>query len=197
MGQGVQIVWDDAANTCGNPCPVVDQKTGTVWLLMTHNLGGDAEAKMGRRTEQGRRTVRATKRADDGATWDRPVEITRDAKRPDWTWYATGPGVGIQLKSGRLLIPCDHKADKPNVREVACHFQRRRREEWKLGGIVGPDCNECQTAELSDGRVLLDIRATVRKTNRRLVAVGARRRGDVRRSRSRTRPWSNRPVRQA
>src|SRR5436190_628734 len=25
-----QIIWDDAANTCGNPCGVVDQKTGTV-----------------------------------------------------------------------------------------------------------------------------------------------------------------------
>jgi len=45
-------------------------------------------------------------------------------------------------------------------------------KSWKLGGIVGPDCNECQTAELSDGRVLLNMR-TVRKTNRRLVAVSA------------------------
>src|SRR4051812_30297441 len=26
----IQVVWDDADNTCGNPCPVVDQKTGTI-----------------------------------------------------------------------------------------------------------------------------------------------------------------------
>ena len=32
-------VWDDGPNTCGNPCPVVDQDTGTIWLLMTHNAG--------------------------------------------------------------------------------------------------------------------------------------------------------------
>src|SRR5438128_2741761 len=34
-----QVVWDDGENTCGNPCPVVDGQTGTIWLLMTHNLG--------------------------------------------------------------------------------------------------------------------------------------------------------------
>src|SRR3954452_10050451 len=40
----MQVVWDDADNTCGNPCPVVDRRTGTVWLLMTHNLRTDTEA---------------------------------------------------------------------------------------------------------------------------------------------------------
>jgi len=32
-----QIIWDDATNTCGNPCPVLDESTGTLWLLLTHN----------------------------------------------------------------------------------------------------------------------------------------------------------------
>src|SRR3954469_16170259 len=25
-----RVVWDDADNVCGNPCPVVDPKTGTI-----------------------------------------------------------------------------------------------------------------------------------------------------------------------
>src|SRR5437016_3586415 len=29
--QATQVVWDDGANTCGNPCPVVERSTGTVW----------------------------------------------------------------------------------------------------------------------------------------------------------------------
>ena len=37
------VVWDDGANTCGNPAPVVDQETGTIWLPMTWNLGSDHE----------------------------------------------------------------------------------------------------------------------------------------------------------
>src|SRR5579885_941079 len=96
-----QVVWDDGANTCGNPCPVLDARTGTVWLLLTHNLGSDTEAQIVSRTGKGTRTVWVTRSDDDGATWARPVEITRAVKRPDWTWYATGPGVGIQTKSGR------------------------------------------------------------------------------------------------
>jgi len=36
-----QVIWDDKKNTCGNPCPVVDQQTGTIWLLMTWNRGDD------------------------------------------------------------------------------------------------------------------------------------------------------------
>ena len=34
-----QLIWNDAGNTCGNPCAVVDEPTGTVWLLSTWNRG--------------------------------------------------------------------------------------------------------------------------------------------------------------
>ncbi|MCS5632558.1 MAG: glycoside hydrolase, partial [Pirellulaceae bacterium] len=37
------LVWDDKNNTCGNPAPVVDQSTGTIWLLLTWNFGSDHE----------------------------------------------------------------------------------------------------------------------------------------------------------
>src|SRR5262245_48098469 len=40
------VVWDDQGNTCGNPCPIVDRETGTILLLMTHNLGADGEARI-------------------------------------------------------------------------------------------------------------------------------------------------------
>ena len=57
-----------------------------------------------------------THSADDGETWADPVEITADVKKPSWNWYATGPGVGIQLQRGehrgRLVIPCDHREDE-------------------------------------------------------------------------------------
>jgi sialidase-1 len=104
----MQIVADDEANTFGNPCPVQDRDTGTIWLPLTHNLGTDSEDAIRKRTAKGTRTVWITKSTDDGATWAKPVEITATTKREDWTWYATGPGCGIQLKSGHLVIPCDH-----------------------------------------------------------------------------------------
>jgi sialidase-1 len=91
-------------------------------------------------------------------------------KKPGWTWYATGPGVGIQLKGGRLLIPCDSKSDGGKVRESHVIFSDDGGKSWKVGGVVGPDCNECQAVELADGSVMLNMRS-FRGNNRRLVAV--------------------------
>jgi sialidase-1 len=165
-----EVVWDEADNTCGNPCPVVDTKTGTIWLLMTHNFGTDTEAAIVGGRGKGIRTVWVTSSTDDGHTWAKPTEITKDVKKPGWTWYATGPGVGIQLRGGRLLIPCDSKSDGGKVRESHVIYSDDGGQSWKLGGVVGPDCNECQAVELADGSVMLNIR-TYRANNRRLVAI--------------------------
>jgi sialidase-1 len=114
-----QVVWDDAANTCGNPCPVLDETTGTLWLLLTHNLGTDRERDIAARTAKGTRTVWVASSRDHGLKWTKPVDITSATKDPSWTWYATGPGVGIQIKSGphagRLVIPCDHNPRRTNT----------------------------------------------------------------------------------
>ena len=46
---------------------------------------------------------------DDGATWSDPEEITETFNRfhndYDWKVCATGPGHGIQLNNGRMIIP--------------------------------------------------------------------------------------------
>jgi sialidase-1 len=165
-----QTVWDEADNTCGNPCPVVDASTGTIWLLLTHNLRRDTEAQIVDGTSKGTRTVWVAKSTDDGATWSRPVEITRDVKRPDWTWYATGPGVGIQLRSGRLVVPCDNKVAVSKARQSHVIYSDDHGTTWKLGGVLGPNCNESQVAELSDGRLTINMRS-YQANHRRLVAT--------------------------
>jgi len=167
-------VWEDGENTCGNPCPVIDRETGTIWLLMTHNLGSDTEAQIKSRTSKAGRTVWVSRSDDDGATWARPVEITAAAKRDDWTWYATGPGVGIQLRSGRLLIPCDNAV--ADTKRFFSHviYSDDHGKTWKLGGVAGPDTNECQAVERTDGAVLLNMRNYDRThKNVRAVATSA------------------------
>jgi sialidase-1 len=166
----LQVVWDDGENTCGNPCPVLDPRTGTIWLLLTHNLGGDTEARIVNGTSKGTRTVWVTKSDDDGVTWSKPVEITKDVKKSSWTWYATGPGVGIALKSGRLVVPCDNQVAGSQVRQAHVLVSDDSGKTWKLGGVVGPQCNESQVVELRDGSLLLNCRS-YRGNNRRLVAL--------------------------
>src|SRR5687767_1038259 len=42
----IEVVASDAPNTIGNPCPVVDRETGTIWLLLTRNLGQETEKEI-------------------------------------------------------------------------------------------------------------------------------------------------------
>lgn len=170
--QPMQVVWDDGINTCGNPCPVVDRETGTIWLLMTHNLGSDHEGAIWDRTSEGTRTVWVTSSDDDGLTWSAPRDITTDVKDADWTWYATGPGVGIQLRDGRLLIPCDHGVAISKDYHSHVIYSDDHGLSWKIGGTVpDPATSESQVVELADGNVMINIRNHPKRTGYRTVAV--------------------------
>jgi len=155
----IQKVWADPGNTCGNPCPVVDRETGTISLLMTHNLGTDIERKIIDGSSEGTRTVWLARSSDDGETWDQPREITAATKEKNWTWYATGPGAGIQLAGGRLVVPCDHIEMTTNKYYSHVILSDDGGETWRLGGTTPTDqVNECEVAELEDGRLLLNMR---------------------------------------
>ncbi|HOA72130.1 MAG TPA: sialidase family protein [Phycisphaerae bacterium] len=173
----VQVVADHGPDTIGNPCPVVDRQTGTLWLLLTGNLGHDDEQKIKARTSEGTRTVWVCHSTDDGRTWSQPEEITTAVKPPDWTWYATGPGCGIQLRAGRLVIPCDHAVTGPGGSIFRSHviYSDDHGRSWKVGGVLGDGLNECQIVELADGRLLINMRnyAKGADEHRRAVAVSA------------------------
>jgi len=166
--QSLQIVWDEGLNVCGNPCPVVDRETGTIWLLMTHNLAIDHEREIWEQSGEGTRTVWITSSIDDGATWSPPKDITASTKASDWTWYATGPGVGIQLSSGRLVIPCDHGEAQTNKYFSHIIFSDDHGQTWQIGGTAGDKTNECQVVERVDGSLLLNMR---NYSNHRLRAL--------------------------
>jgi sialidase-1 len=106
--------------------------------------------------------VFVTHSTDDGRTWTKPRNITKQVKKPNWTWYATGPGIGIQMHGpfkGRLVIPCDHRA-KSTKKVTYSHifYSDDHGRTWKLGGTVAPHTNECQVVELSNGSLLLNMR---------------------------------------
>ncbi|MEE3233367.1 MAG: sialidase family protein [Candidatus Latescibacterota bacterium] len=164
----IECVWADPQNTCGNPCPVVDETTGMISLLMTHNLGDDVESKIIDGTSKGTRTVRLSQSIDQGHTWSTPTDITSTTKKENWTWYATGPGAGIQIKTGRLVIPCDHieAVSKKYYSHVILSDDGGL--SWYLGGTTPNDqVNECEVAELPNGTLLLNMRNYDRKQRTR------------------------------
>lgn len=159
----LQVVWNDGTNTCGNPCPVLDRDTGTIWLLLAWNRGEDREPQIIAQQSRDTRRVFVTHSTDDGLTWARPRELTGEVKLTNWTWYATGPGAGIQIEhgphQGRLVIPCDHI--EAGTKRYFSHviFSDDHGQTWKLGGSTPRDqVNECEVVELAGGRLLLNMR---------------------------------------
>ena len=95
----MRIIADSGALTVGNPCPVLDRSTGTVSLVHCRGIRAWGQ--------NSNKQVWVMKSTDEGKSWSEPVDITSFARVPDdWKWIYTGPGHGIELKTGRLLIPC-------------------------------------------------------------------------------------------
>ncbi|MBN2325984.1 MAG: exo-alpha-sialidase [Candidatus Omnitrophica bacterium] len=155
----LQVVWDQGENTCGNPAPVVDGDTGVIWLLMTYNDGKISESQINK--GGGSRDVWATHSDDDGLTWAPPVKINATAKKSNWRWYATGPCHGIQLQSGRLVIPCDHSTG-PEFNQWRSHviYSDDHGKTWRMGGEEpGAFTNESSVVQLADGSLYLNMRS--------------------------------------
>jgi sialidase-1 len=163
-------VADFGPDTIGNPAPVVDRRTGNIWLLLTRNPGDVQEKRIMAGISGPTRTVWVTHSKDDGLTWAKPVDITASVKLPDWSWYATGPVNGIQLRTGRLVIPCDHNRRDATRRYSHVIYSDDRGKTWKLGGSAGPGCNESTVVELRDGSLMLNMRSYAGK-NRRAVSI--------------------------
>ncbi len=168
----LQVVADSGGDTIGNPCPVQDRKTGRIFLPLTFNPGNVTEAQMIGRQVEARRTVYLTWSDDDGRTWAPLREITEAVRKPHWTWYATGPGVGIQTRSGRLVIPCDHYAEGTAGSISHVFFSDDHGVTWQLGGDAPEGTNESQVVELRDGSLLLNMRS-YRGKNRRGISRSA------------------------
>ena len=167
------IIWEDGRNTCGNPCPVIDQTTGRIILFMSWNLLGEGGKIVVTKSGKDTRRPFMCYSDDDGLTWSEQVDLTESCKNPDWGWYATGPGVGIQLQSekykNRLVIPANHSytANKPEepVMEGGYGYGSHvllsddGGAVWRMSTPVTPGCNESQVVELSDGRLVMNMRS--------------------------------------
>ncbi|MBY9020356.1 MAG: exo-alpha-sialidase [Candidatus Lokiarchaeota archaeon] len=143
--------------TCGNPCPLYDKKTRKLWLSYTLDNS----------------SLWLVFSDDFGDSWSKPRNITEEAfgtNHKTWTHLAAGPGHGIQLKNGRLIIPCDHHL-----------FERSRGyfsmlvvsddhgKTWEMGAVSDARMDECEVCELESGDIYWNMRS-YRKKNYRVVA---------------------------
>lgn len=172
----IMVIWDDADNVCGNPAPVVDKMTGAIHLLSTWNLGKDHESDIIAGKSKDTRRVFAMSSSDDGHSWSTPKGITTSVKKENWTWYATGPGHGIQLEmrvnKGRLIIPCDHIEVESKKYYSHIIYSDDHGMSWQLGGrTIQDQVNECMIVELPNGNLMLNMRNYDRTQKTRKIAI--------------------------
>jgi len=82
----------EAPVVIGNAAPIQDRDTGRIVLPFCRNNS----------------QVLLSFSDDDGLTWTHPRNITSSVVQHGWNWVGLGPPSGIQLASGRLLVPAYH-----------------------------------------------------------------------------------------
>lgn len=69
---------------------------------------------------------------DNGATWSSPVDITTQVKEDWMRFLGTGPGTGIQLKNGNLMIPV-YYTNRDNKQSAAVIVSKDGGKTWERG----------------------------------------------------------------
>ncbi|MBL8215409.1 MAG: exo-alpha-sialidase [Bryobacterales bacterium] len=156
---------DAARITYNNPVIISDAKKGLVHFLFCVEY------------------MRAfyMRSTDDGRTFSPPVEITATFNqfRPEYNWkvIATGPGHGIQLKNGRLLVPVwlsNSETDPHHPNLLATIYSDDHGATWRRGAIASRTAgevtnpNETVAVQLANGHVMLNARSTSTR-HRRLI----------------------------
>ena len=139
---------------------MLDRDTGTIWLPFCRNND----------------RVYVMSSPDSGVTWSGRVDVTQDVKVPTWVsprgvrggiGYGTGPGHGVQTRSGRMIVPSWHNEGDPQSSHVV--YSDDHGASWQLGPVLGEGVDECELVQTHDGSLYMNMRTRLR-ANRRAVA---------------------------
>lgn len=70
---------------------------------------------------------------DDGETWSGPFNLNQDVKEEWMSFCGTSPGTGVQLRSGRLVIPIYYNGDHKRHFSASVVYSDDGGATWKRG----------------------------------------------------------------
>lgn len=173
----------------GNPVPVLDTKDSNYpsgRLFLFYNTGTASESTI-RNGGAGVREQWVVSSTDGGATWGAPSNITAQTARigaapynnaAGWRTLAMGPGHGLQLRSGRIVIPGNFTAGAPQSNyadgRAYAFYTDDHGASYQIGNDSGyAAANESTAAELSTSQVMLNSRDQSGLTRKRIVALSS------------------------
>nr|XP_009939090.1 PREDICTED: sialidase-4 [Opisthocomus hoazin] len=145
-----------------NPCPLYDEFTGTLFLFFITVLGRTPEAYQIVTGQNVTRLCCVTS-TDQGLSWSTATDLTQQViggTIKDWATFALGPGHGIQLRSGRLLVPaysyhidckeCFGQLCKTTPHSFAFYSDDHGRS-WRFGEFIpNLQTGECQLVSVDE-----------------------------------------------
>ena len=165
MDMGTYGGLPQEVNGCSDPGIIVDPATGeifcfSVWMngqagKHQWSKGGSAPGfEIGKSAQ-----FMMVQSKDDGKTWTKPENMTREWKDPKWILYAPSPQQGIALRDGTLVMPAEGR-DARDRRFSNLLISRDHAKTWTLSAPASFGNTECQAAELSDGSIMLNCRTS-------------------------------------
>ena len=161
-------IHTDPSFDYSDPRPILDEKTGRVFLFYTQwpDDCGQKSVPQGLGDSSSVTFLRFSD--DDGLSWSKAINLNQQIKNPRWFSFNTGPGIGIQLKwqtedqgnhNGRLIYPVIRR-DTSQSFDVLSVFSDDGGVHWQTGKdyTTLPGTNESEIVELTDGRILLSCR---------------------------------------
>lgn len=162
-----------------NPCPVYEKESKTLFLFFCCVLGKTTEHCQIFTGKNKARLCYVTSK-DSGQTWSSSTDLTKRVighEIGNWATFAVGPGHGIQMKSGRLIIPayvyyihcrCFPFCFPLCVTSHAFAFYSDDcGTTWCFGERVSTESGECEMAEIVDqGSSVLYCNARSTKSHR-------------------------------
>ena len=151
-------------NGVGDPCILVDEVTGDLLLFAAWTHGGEAgkaawwSAGSGFEPETTPQLmmVRST---DDGLTWSEPENLTKQVKQEAWNFTFQGPGRGITMEDGTLVVPFQHQEPAPERTPAAgIMYSTDRGLTWHVHEYAKINTTESQVAEVEPGVLMLNMR---------------------------------------
>lgn len=163
----------------GNPAFVVDRRTGGIFLFYMLSIRLPENTSCS--GDIGDLYMISSK--DNGVTWTAPQEMSGlfDHFPYDWALHGPGPGHGIQLDNGRLLLNCSHRrvivgnTVEQRFYGVASIYSDDHGTTWQTTAevpvSVNYPINESRLVQLADGTVLVNGRAASGGNRQRIVAL--------------------------
>ena len=116
------------------------------------------------------------KSEDNGKTWSKPVNVTRQCKQEDWWLWAPAPGAGITLRDGTLVFSTQGR-DKSGKAFSNITYSKDGGNTWHASNRAAKESTtENMAVELTDGAIMLNMRCGKNKTdtsdtNGRVIAI--------------------------